>query len=43
MRFVRQTEKIPDAVSPGRIAALGRGFCAEAGHFPSAGIAAPGG
>ena len=26
----------------GSIAALGRGLCAEAGHFPSAGIAAQG-
>jgi len=43
VRFVRQTKEIPDAVFSGDIAALGRGFCAEVGHFPSAGIAAPGG
>ena len=43
VRFVRQTKKIPDAVFSGDIAALGRGFCAEVGHFPSAVIAAFGG
>ena len=43
MSFVRKTKKIPDAVLSGDIATLGRGFCAEVGHFPSAGIAAFGG
>ena len=43
VRFVRQPKKIPDAVFSGGIAALGRGFCAEVGHFPSAVIAAWGG
>ena len=43
MRFVRQTKKKPDAAFFGDIAALGRGFCAEVGHFPSTGIAAKGG
>ena len=43
VRFVRQLEKIPDAVFSGGIAALGRGFCAEVSHSPSAVIAALGG
>ena len=40
VRFVRKTKKIPGAAFSGGIAALGRGFCAEVGHFPSAVIAA---
>ena len=36
-------KKIPGAALSGGIAALGRGFCAEVGHFPSARIAAAGG
>ena len=43
MRFARQSKKIPDAVFSGDIAALGRGFCAEVGHFSGAVIAAAGG